>query len=72
MTVGCNNSGDQYDRSQDLWVVDYISRYAIQEQTTVFLKVENLFDEIAIVSRIPDGARPNKPRTLSVGVQWSF
>jgi Fe(3+) dicitrate transport protein len=72
MTVGCNDSGDQYDRSEDLWVVDYISRYALQEQTTVYLKVENLFDEVAIVSRIPDGARPNKPRTASVGVEWSF
>ncbi len=72
MTVGCNNSGDQYDSSEDLLVVDYISRYALQEQTTVYLKVENLFDEIAIVSRIPDGARPNKPRTASVGVEWSF
>ena len=72
MTVGCNDSGDQYDRSEDLWVVDYISRYALQEQTTVYLKVENVFDEVAIVSRIPDGARPNKPRTASVGVEWSF
>ncbi|CAA0081041.1 Fe(3+) dicitrate transport protein FecA [Halioglobus japonicus] len=72
MTVGCNNSGDEYDRSEDLWVVDYISRYALQDQTTVYLKVENVFDETAIVSRIPDGARPNKPRTASVGVEWSF
>ncbi len=72
MTVGCNNSGDQYDASEDLWVVDLISRYTIQKQTTVYLKVENAFDELAIVSRIPDGARPNKPRTASIGVQWSF
>ena len=71
MSVGCNNSGDTYDRSQDLLVVDYISRYALQ-QATLFLKVENVFDEVAIVSRLPDGARPNKPRTASVGVEWSF
>ena len=64
--------GDQYDASEDLWVVDLISRYTIQKQTTVYLKVENVFDELAIVSRIPDGARPNKPRTASIGVQWSF
>ena len=71
MSVGCNNSGDRYDRNQDLLVVDYISRYALQ-QATLFLKVENVFDEVAIVSRLPDGARPNKPRTASVGVEWSF
>jgi Fe(3+) dicitrate transport protein len=38
----------------------------------VFLKVENLFDERDIVSRQPDGARPNKPRTASLGVEYRF
>ncbi len=72
MRVGCNNSGDKYDRNEDLLVVDYISRYQLRDRTTVFLKVENLFDQVAIVSRLPDGARPNKPRTASAGVEWSF
>jgi Fe(3+) dicitrate transport protein len=34
--------------------------------------VDNLLDEQAIVSRQPDGARPNKPRTASVGFELSF
>lgn len=72
MDIGCNNGGTQYDRSEDLLVVDYISRYAFSEAAVVFLKVENVFDEEAIVSRQPDGARPNKPRTAAVGVEWSF
>lgn len=72
MDIGCNNGGSKYDRSEDLFVVDYISRYAFADTAVVFLKVENLFDEEAIVSRQPDGARPNKPRTASVGVEWSF
>ena len=72
MSVGCNNDGDRFDRSEDLWVVDVISRYALNEATTVYARVENLFDEQAIVSRVPDGARPNKPRTASVGVEWFF
>jgi Fe(3+) dicitrate transport protein len=71
MSAGCNR-GDRFDRSEDLFVVDYISRYAFSDATTVFLKVENLFDERAIVSRRPDGARPNKPRTASVGFEWVF
>jgi Fe(3+) dicitrate transport protein len=70
--IGCNNGGTQYDRSEDLLVVDYISRYAVTNDAIVFLKVENIFDEEAIVSRQPDGARPNKPRTASVGVEWKF
>ena len=72
MDIGCNNGGTRYDRSEDLLVVDYISRYAFSEAAVVFLKVENVFDEEAIVSRQPDGARPNKPRTAVVGVEWSF
>jgi Fe(3+) dicitrate transport protein len=72
MNVGCNNGGTRFDRSDDLFVVDYISRYAFNEATTLFLKVENVFDERAIVSRRPDGARPNKPLTASVGFEWMF
>jgi Fe(3+) dicitrate transport protein len=72
MDIGCNNGGTRFDRSESLFVVDYISRYAFHDDAVVFLKVENLFDERAIVSRQPDGARPNKPRTASVGFEWSF
>ena len=72
MDIGCNNGGTRFDRSEDLFVVDYISRYAFNASALVFLKVENLFDERAIVSRQPDGARPNKPRTAMVGVEWTF
>ena len=72
MDIGCNNGGSRFDRSEDLLVVDYISRFAFNDSALVFLKVENLFDERAIVSRQPDGARPNKPRTAMVGVEWTF
>jgi Fe(3+) dicitrate transport protein len=72
MDVGCNNGGTKFDRSEDIFVVDYISRYAINDAALVFLKVENLFDERDIVSRQPDGARPNKPRTASLGVEYRF
>ncbi len=71
MTVGCVG-GDARDQSEDLFVLDYISRYALNEEAVVYLKVENLLDERAIVSRLPDGARPNKPRTASVGLEWRF
>lgn len=72
MSIGCNNDGDAFNRSEDLWVVDVISRYALTDSMAAYLRVENLFDEQAIVSRIPDGARPNKPRTASVGFEWNF
>lgn len=72
MDVGCNNGGSRFDRSEDLFVVDFISRYELNDSATIILKVDNLMDEQAIVSRQPDGARPNKPRTASIGFNWSF
>jgi Fe(3+) dicitrate transport protein len=55
-----------------LFVVDLISKYELAENTSVYFKVENAFDEQQIVSRAPDGARPNKPRTISTGVVVNF
>jgi Fe(3+) dicitrate transport protein len=72
VNVGCNGSSSPFASTEDLLVLDYISRYAVTDDAVVFLKVENLLDEQAIVSRQPDGARPNKPRTASLGVQWKF
>ena len=60
------------DRSEDLFVVDFISRYDLNESMELYLKFDNLLDEQAIVSRQPDGARPNKPRTASLGFNWTF
>lgn len=71
MTVGCAG-GNAFDQSEDLFVLDYISRYTVSDNGAIYLKVENLLDERAIVSRQPDGARPNKPRTASVGFEWTF
>jgi Fe(3+) dicitrate transport protein len=68
--VGCD--GGAFSTTEELLVVDLVSRYALTSDAILFLKVENAFDEQAIVSRQPDGARPNKPRTASVGVQWAF
>ncbi|MFK7828244.1 MAG: TonB-dependent receptor family protein [Congregibacter sp.] len=72
VSIGCNRDGDRFNRTEDLWVTDLISRYALNSDAVLFLKVENLFDEQSIVSRQPDGARPNKPRTASVGLQYQF
>lgn len=69
VTVGCNRLGDRFDETESLLVVDVISRYRFTPGAEVFLKLENLFDEQSIVSRTPDGARPNKPRTGSIGIR---
>ncbi len=70
--AGCNRTADQYERTEDLFVADFISRIQLEENVEVFFKTENIFDTQHIVSRAPDGARPNKPRTTSVGVKYDF
>jgi len=70
--VACNRSDGELQVTDDLLVVDWISRYAFNDNMELFLKLENLFDEQEIISRNPDGARPNKPRTAIVGVEVRF
>ncbi|MFT6420238.1 MAG: Fe(3+) dicitrate transport protein [Porticoccus sp.] len=69
--IGCDN-GSRLGRTDSLFVVDLISRYSVNPDTVVYAKVDNVFDRDEIVSRLPDGARPNKPRTASVGIEYAF
>ncbi|KAB7624014.1 TonB-dependent receptor family protein [Alkalilimnicola sp. S0819] len=69
--AGCERRGS-FNKTESLTVVDFISRYALTPRATVFLKVDNVFDEQRIVSRLPDGARPNLPRTAYVGLSVDF
>ncbi|WP_438952209.1 TonB-dependent receptor family protein [Porticoccus sp.] len=69
--VGCDDN-PKWDKTDNLLVVDFISRYSINPDTVVYAKMENIFDQEKIVSRLPDGARPNKPRTASVGIEYAF
>ena len=71
-SVSCNRSSGDLQETESVFVTDIMSHYGINEQLNFFVKLENVFDEQHIVSRNPDGARPNKPRTASVGVDFSF
>ncbi|MDT8428436.1 MAG: TonB-dependent receptor [Pseudomonadales bacterium] len=70
--VGCNRDTSGFAATDSVLVFDLISRYTLRDNLEIFLKIENLFDEQEIVSRDPDGARPNKPRTGSLGLAYSF
>ncbi len=71
-SAGCNRKVGEYEKTENLFVADFISRIQLEENVEVFFKTENIFDTQHIVSRSPDGARPNKPRTTSVGVKYDF
>tara|TARA_R110001599_G_C12276670_1_gene662599 strand:+ start:20481 stop:22601 length:2121 start_codon:yes stop_codon:yes gene_type:complete len=70
--VGCNNSDSQFDETESYFVVDLISRYPVMDGVLAYIKLENVLDEQHIVARQPDGARPNKPFTASLGMQLQF
>ncbi|WP_258240932.1 TonB-dependent receptor family protein [Pseudidiomarina homiensis] len=72
VSVGCQRSDSPFATTESLLTVDWMSRYPLSPQTTVFLKVENIFNEQVIISRLPYGARPNKPQTVSVGFDYRF
>ncbi|CAB0151334.1 Fe(3+) dicitrate transport protein FecA [Pseudidiomarina piscicola] len=72
VSVGCQSQNDPLLVTESLMTIDLVSRYPLSEQTTVFLKVDNLFDEQVIISRLPYGARPNKPQMVSVGFDYRF
>lgn len=70
----CDRSGvdDTFLKTDELLVFDVASHYPLNKFTNLYLKVDNLFDAEEIVARAPDGARPNKTRTVTVGVKFEF
>ena len=73
-TYTCDRAGvdDRFLRTDDLFLVDWTAGYRLFEGLRVYAKLNNLFDEQVIVSRKPDGARANMPRTAYLGADWSF
>lgn len=67
--TGVTLSGQKTD---DLVVVDLSAAYDISDKSSVYLKADNLFDEIGIVSRRPYGARPSKPQMFFAGYKYRF
>ncbi|MEH6558486.1 MAG: TonB-dependent receptor [Oceanicoccus sp.] len=70
----CERDGvdNTFRQTEDLLVFDLSASYPINSMARVYGKVDNLFDEQEIVSRKPDGARSNKPRTVYVGIKLDF
>ena len=59
-----------FEATDDALTFDAAARFNVSDQASVFARVENLGDARDIVGRHPYGARPNKGRTLAVGVEF--
>ena len=55
-----------------LTTVDWTSNYHVNDNLSIQAKVQNLTDEVKIVSRRPIGARPNKPRSFIASAKYRF
>lgn len=71
-TTGCRGAAEGFNRTDSLTTVDLVSRYPLARDTDLFVRARNVLDQRRIVARYPDGARPNEPRTVSVGLTHRF
>ena len=67
--------GDQTSRDGEidaLLLFSLSARYQLTKNVTLLAGVQNLLDERATVSRIPEGPRANAPRTIYAGFETRF
>ncbi|MDE0177291.1 MAG: TonB-dependent receptor [Gammaproteobacteria bacterium] len=62
----------EFERTDDSFTVDLAASYRLTSSVGLFARVENVADADDIVGRHPYGARPNKGRTFSVGVDLAW
>lgn len=61
-----------FERTDDALTLDLAGQYLLNDSVKFFGRVENATDEQDILGRQPYGARPNKGRTASLGVELRF
>ncbi|MEM8983707.1 MAG: TonB-dependent receptor [Pseudomonadota bacterium] len=65
-------SCESFEATEAFSQIDMAGRYLVNERVTLTATVENVSDEADIVGRTPYGARPNKRRTTTLGLRYSF
>jgi Fe(3+) dicitrate transport protein len=61
-----------FERTESATIVDFAAHYQFNNNIEVYGVVENLTDDMYIASRNPYGARPNKPRSFTLGLKYAF
>ena len=61
-----------FEKTESAVTVDVSTRLRLRENASLFLRVENIADEARIIGRHPYGARPNKSRTATLGVDFTW
>ena len=61
-----------YESTDSSLTVDLSFRLLVGRALELFARVENLANAQDIVGRHPYGARPNRPRTSALGLEWAW
>ena len=61
-----------FDRSEESLTFDLAAHFAMAETSRLFGRIENISNEAKILSRHPYGARSNKSRAISIGIDLDF
>ncbi len=63
---------EQFQQTDSLFMVDLSGEYQLNEQTSIYAVIDNIFEEDAIAAREPYGARSVKARTAKIGIRFNF
>ena len=71
-TVAGSVSISGTDATDAITIIDLGMRYALQDNITLSLGVNNFMDDDGVAARRPYGARPTMPRSFNLGVDYTF
>ena len=61
-----------FEKTDDTFTIDISANYQFNRALNVYARVENLTSEEDILGRQPYGARPNKDRTVTLGLKFNL
>jgi Fe(3+) dicitrate transport protein len=61
-----------FEKTDDSTVLDLVGNYQVNDSLGVYLRLENITDEVDIIARQPKGARPNKARSVTIGMRLTL
>ena len=71
-TVAGSGSISGSDATDEITIIDLGMRYALQDNVTLSVGINNFMDSDGIAARRPYGARPTMPRSFNLGVDYTF
>jgi Fe(3+) dicitrate transport protein len=73
MLTQAGTFGDKHIQTTDnAFTMDFAVNYRLTEEVSAFVNVNNLTNNVYVVSRRPAGVRPNLPRIFNVGLKANF